>query len=141
MNTQQKSEDESPAQWWQGTNFWVALLMAVGSIWGLQESDVSPIVASVFGFVGAIFAVREKIKSALISWKAWISSPNTWNYVVAAIAAILPTIPAGLGEKFSDIIAAIAGKNWPGLITAALSFFTMIYFWATGGKGFFRAKG
>lgn len=139
MNTREKGDTlarpaAQEAKWWQGTNFWVAAIMAVGSIWGLQESDVAPVVASVFGFVGAAFAIREKIKNTLIDWAAWAKSPNTWNYVVAAIAAVVPSIPAGLGEKFSDIIAAIAGKNWPSLVTAVLSFFTMIYFWLIAGR-------
>ncbi|MBK8706628.1 MAG: hypothetical protein IPN33_25665 [Saprospiraceae bacterium] len=126
-------------KFWQGTNF-LALTMAVGSLWGLSESDVSPLVSAVFGFVGTAFAIREKIKDAAINWGAWISSPNTWNYVFAAIAAIVPTLPAGLGDKISDIIAAIAGKNWPGLITALLAFGSILFFWFTGGKGISKLR-
>ena len=75
-------------KFWQGTNFWIALGMAAGSIWGLTSEDITPIVSGVFGITGGLFAVREKIKSAAVNWVEWISSPNTWNYVVAAIAAI-----------------------------------------------------
>ena len=115
-------------KFWQGTNFWVALGMAAGSIWGLTSEDITPIVSGVFGITGGLFAVREKIKSAAVNWVEWISSPNTWNYVVAAIAAIVPVIPAGLGPKISELVSALIGKNWPSAITALLSIFSMLYF-------------
>jgi len=120
-------------KFWQGTNFWIALGMAAGSIWGLTSEDITPIVSGVFGITGGLFAVREKIKSAAVNWVEWISSPNTWNYVVAAIAAIVPVIPAGLGPKISELVSALMGKNWPSAITALLSIFSMLYFIIMGG--------
>ena len=120
-------------KFWQGTNFWIALGMAAGSIWGLMSEDITPIVSGVFGITGGLFAVREKIKSAAVNWVEWISSPNTWNYVVAAIAAIVPVIPAGLGPKISELVSALMGKNWPSAITALLSIFSMLYFIIMGG--------
>ena len=120
-------------KFWQGTNFWIALGMAAGSIWGLTSEDITPIVSGVFGITGGLFAIREKIKSAAVNWVEWISSPNTWNYVVAAIAAIVPVIPAGLGPKISELVSALMGKNWPSAITALLSIFSMLYFIIMGG--------
>jgi hypothetical protein len=120
-------------KFWQGTNFWIALGMAAGSIWGLTSEDITPIVSGVFGITGGLFAVREKIKSAAVNWVEWISSPNTWNYVVAAIAAIVPVIPAGLGPKISELVSALIGKNWPSAITALHSIFSMLYFIIMGG--------
>ena len=120
-------------KFWQGTNFWITLGMAAGSIWGLTSEDITPIVSGVFGITGGLFAVREKIKSAAVNWVEWISSPNTWNYVVAAIAAIVPVIPAGLGPKISELVSALIGKNWPSAITALLSIFSMLYFIIMGG--------
>ena len=120
-------------KFWQGTNFWIALGMAAGSIWGLTSEDITPIVSGVFGITGGLFAIREKIKSAAVNWAEWISSPNTWNYVVAAIAAIVPVIPAGLGPKISELVSALMGKNWPSAITALLSIFSMLYFIIMGG--------
>lgn len=120
-------------KFWQGTNFWVALFLAVGSIWGLTSEDVTPIVSGVFGLVGGIFAIREKVKSVAVDWLTWIKSPNTWNYVFAAIASIVPALPAGIGPKVSELITSIIGKNWPATITTLLSIFAMLYFIITGG--------
>lgn len=131
---------QSEPKFWQGTNFWIAAAMAIGSLWGLKETDVAPIITGVFGLIGAAFALREKIKSTTIDVKAWASSPNTWNYVVAAIAAAVTTIPTELGSAVSGVIQAVIGKNWPSLITALLSLGSIIYFWVTGGKGLFKAK-
>lgn len=121
---------EQTTKFWQGTNFWVAALMAVfGISFGFSESDVSGIVSWAFGGVGIAFAIREKVKGAHIDVKAWLTSKNTWNYVFAAIAAGAPAIPAGLGDKISDIAAAIAGKNWGALLTGVVSLGTIVYFW------------
>jgi hypothetical protein len=98
-------------KFWQGTNFWVALGMAVGSIWGLTSEDISPIVSGVFGITGGLFAAREKIKSAVVDWVTWIKSPNTWNFVMAAVVAAVPVIPAGIGPKISELVTALIGKN------------------------------
>ena len=120
-------------KFWQGTNFWVALGMAVGSIWGLTSEDISPIVSGVFGITGGLFAAREKIKSAVVDWVTWIKSPNTWNFVMAAVVAAVPVIPAGIGPKISELVSALIGKNWPSAITALLSIFSMLYFIIMGG--------
>jgi hypothetical protein len=128
------SEETAP-KFWQGTNFWVALFMAVGGLWGgIQETDVNAVIGPVFGLVGGVFLLREKIKSAVINWKEWALSKNTWNYFFAALAAIVPTLPAGLGDKLSELLTAFAGKNWTAVITGVISLATIIYFWITGGK-------
>ena len=122
-------------KFWQGTNFWVSLVIAVGSIWGLTSEDVTPMVTGIFGILGTGFAIREKIKDVAVNWVAWISSPNTWNYVFAAAAAIIPSLPAGLGPKVSELIEAVIGQNWPSVISTVLSIVAMLYFMITGGKG------
>lgn len=120
-------------KFWQGQSFYIALLLAIGSAWGITNEQVAPIISSVFGIGGGLLAIREKIKSTAVDWLTWIKSPNTWNYVFAAVAAIVPKLPAGLGPKVSELITAIAGKNWPATITTLLSIFAMLYFIITGG--------
>lgn len=115
---------------WQGTNFWIALGLAVGSIWGLNEADVTPVVTGVFGIFGGIFAIREKIKSAAVDWLSWIKSPNTWNYVFAVIGAFVTSIPSGIGAKVAELMDALIGKNWALSITLFLSLLSMLFFTA-----------
>ena len=122
-------------KFWQGTNFWVAAIMALTGISiGFSEAEVSSVVGWIFGGIGTAFAIREKVKSAQIDVKAWLTSKNTWNYVFAAIAAAVPNLPAGLGDKIGEIATAVAGKNWSALVTGVISLGTIIYFWLFAGK-------
>lgn len=134
------STTPATTKFWQGTNFWVTLTIAAGSIWGLTEADVTPVVTSAFGVLGGAFAIREKIKNTTVNWVAWISSPNTWTYIFAAVAAVVPSLPAGLGPKVSEVITSVIGKNWPAAISATLSLLAMFYFIITGGKGLLKTK-
>lgn len=139
MNTQQQAA-AAETKWWDGTNFWVAALVFIGSLWGISHEEIAPAVSAVVGIAGTVFAFRERIKSTVVNWGQWIKSANTWNYLVAVLAAVIPNVPAGLGDRLSDVVGAIAGKNWANLITALFSLGTVIFFWATGGKGLFSAK-
>lgn len=117
-------------KFYQGTNFWVALFMAtLGTLLGFTDVQGKEIVQGVFFLTGTIFAVREKIKTTDIDWLSWIKSPNTRNYLFAAIAAAIPSLPGGLFTGLNDLATAAIGGNWPGVVSALLSVATIIYFW------------
>lgn len=121
-------------EWMSGTNFWGAFFILVGSIWGITESEVSEFVVSMSGVIGFGLAFRERIKASTVDWLQWIRSPNTWNYVFAALAFIVPAIPAGLGDKVSALIEALISKNWASVISAGLALLSMIYFTLIKGR-------
>lgn len=122
--------NETPLKFWQGTNFWIALVLAFGGLFiGFPENDARIIVSSIFGLIAAVGALREKLKGAgLVSWKEWIRSKNTWNYLSAVAIAIVPTIPADLFLRLRDLVDAALGANWQGVVTAVFSIATMIYY-------------
>lgn len=122
-------------KWYQGHNFWVAALMAIFGLWsGVQESDISGVVSAVFGLIGGIGMLREKIKASNIDFRAWLQSRNTWNYISAAATAILPTIPLDLFARLNDLISSILGKNYQGIISAVIAIGVIIYYWVMGAK-------
>ena len=122
MNTEPK--------FWQGTNFWIALILAVGGLFvGFPEGEARAIVAGLFGLVAAAGAFREKLKGVtVVPWRDWLRSPNTWNYIAAAVTATLPALPVDFFQRLRDLIDALLGGNWQGVVTAVFSIATMLYY-------------
>jgi hypothetical protein len=116
-------------KFWQGTNFWIALVLALGGLFvGFPEGDARNIVGAIFALVASAGAIREKIKGAKIDWKAWISSKNTWNYIAAAVTAAVPMIPLDLFARLNDLATSAISGNWQGIVTALFSIATIIYY-------------
>ena len=116
-------------KFWQGTNFWIALILAFGGVFvGFPEGEAKYAIEAIFATIAALFAVREKVKDLTIDWKAWITSKNTWNYLAAALTAVFPLIPLDLFAKLNELITAIIGGNWQGIVTAIFSIATMLYY-------------
>ena len=133
--SEENTVQETPLKWWQGTNFWVAASMFIlGGFSLVSTTDVSNVIAAVFGIVGSVFAIREGVKLSKFNFKEWISSRNTWNYLASALTAILPGIPLELFTRLNDVATAAIGKNYQGIVAGLLSLATIIYFWITGNK-------
>ena len=116
-------------KFWQGANFWVALTLAIGGLWaGFSESDAANAVGYVFALIGAIFAIREKVKGNKIDWKQWISSRNTWNYIATVVISIFPALTPELFVRLNELFAALIAGNWQGIVTALFSIATMLYY-------------
>lgn len=124
MSTQQK------VAFWQGTNFWISLVLAAGGLFvGFPEGEARNLVGGVFALIGTAGVFREKLKGlARVSWGDWIKSANTWNYIAAIVVSIVPTLPADLFARLRELIDAILGGNWQGIITALFSIGTMLYY-------------
>ena len=115
-------------KFWQGTNFWVSLVLLIGGLFvGFPQGPAREIVAGVFALIGAVFAVREWAKSTEIDFAAWVRSSNTWQYLATIITAILPTFPLALLDSGRGVVEAIFSGNLQGIIIAGLSFLTMLY--------------
>lgn len=116
-------------KFWQGTNFWIALVLAVGGLFvGFPQGEARDIVAAVFALIGAAGAIREKVKDLQIDWRAWLGSKNTWNYIATVFVSIFPMLPADLFARLADLFNALLGGNWQGVVTAVFSIATMLYY-------------
>lgn len=124
MSTNQK------VAFWQGTNFWISLVLAAGGLFiGFPEGEARDIVGGVFALIGTAGVFREKLKGLTrVSWGDWIKSTNTWNYIAAIIISIAPSLPADLFVRLRELMDAILGGNWQGIITALFSIGTMLYY-------------
>jgi hypothetical protein len=121
---------QTTLKFWQGTNFWIALVLAFGGLFiGFPEGEARAIVAGVFGLIATAGAFREKLKGITnVPWKDWLRSPNTWNYIAAAVTAIVPILPVELFTRLRELIDALIGGNWQGIVTAVFSIATMLYY-------------
>ena len=121
-------------KWYQSPNFYTALILAFGGLFvGFPEGEGRVLVGSVFGTISAAMLIRQRLKTSTVDWRAWLTSKNTWNYLAAAVTAILPIIPVDLFNRLRDLADAALGGNWQGIITALFSIGTMIYYLVTGG--------
>ena len=130
MNTKKNlvPPTDAPQSPFLGTNFWVNALLFIGSLWGLQAATANTVVVAVFGLVGAVFAVRGFVVSAKFAgFKTWAKDPNTWSYLSAIVLAILPTA-SDLVPALKDLTDAFISGNWASVITAGLSFLTIVYY-------------
>lgn len=116
-------------KFWQGANFWIALTLAVGGIFvGFPQGEAAAAVQALFALIGAVGLVREKVKGLKIDWKAWLTTPNTWNYFAAVFIAVFPALPPDLFLRLNELFAAVVGGNWQGIVTALFSIATMLYY-------------
>lgn len=120
----------APIKFWQGTNFWITLVLAFGGLFvGFPEGDARDLVGSLFAVIASAGALREKLKgTTTVNWKDWLRSANTWNYIGAAVVAIVPALPGDFFLRVRDLIDSILGGNWQGIVTAVFSIATMLYF-------------
>ena len=119
---------DAPQSPFLGTNFWVNALLFIGSLWGLQAATANTVVVAIFGLVGAVFAVRSFVVSAKFAgFKTWAKDPNTWSYLSAIVLAILPAA-SDLVPALKDLTDAFISGNWASVITAGLSFLTIVYY-------------
>lgn len=122
--------NSTPVKFWQGTNFWVAAVLAIGGLWvGFPSGDAQHSTELIVGALAGVFAIREKLKDLKIDWKQWIKSANTWNYLATVFVAILPTIPIELFQALRGIIEAALGGNWQGIVAGVFSLATILYYW------------
>lgn len=124
------NESQNPIPFWQGTNFWVASLMVVLSLFvGGNEGLANQIVMSVTGLLGAFFAVRQFVKSAKFGgWFQTLVQGNTLNYLAQVLLLIgIPNVDQ-LIPPLKDLTAAFVEANWPRAISALVSLGTIVFY-------------
>lgn len=112
-----------------GTNFYAVAILLIASIFGGMSDQLAAQIAGVVtGLIGAAFGLRTWIKGAKITnGKSWIGDPNNWAYLSALIASILPKF-AELVPGLQELTQAIAAKNWGQIVTAGVSFLSLVYY-------------
>ncbi|MEM9930916.1 MAG: hypothetical protein AAF840_13930 [Bacteroidota bacterium] len=116
-------------KFYEGTNFWVALTLLVAGAWtGFNTETGNAITSFVIASFGAVFAVRQMIKTPRRSLQEWWRSNNTKNYLGAILVAVFGEGATQLIPLLNDLLEAIQVGNITGILTALLSFATILYY-------------
>ena len=112
-----------------GTNFWVNIVLLIGSVFGGMSGDTATIiVSSILGVVAAAFAARNWFVKAHFSLdKSWVGDPNNWAYIGTIVGALIPAA-GSLVPALKDLATALVAGNWPAIITAGLTMLSLLYY-------------
>ena len=114
---------------WKGTNFWIAALMVILSIFGGGEALASQVVMSVSGLIAAFFAVRQFVNSAKFGgWKKTFVQGNTLNYLAQVLLLVgIPNVDQ-LVAPTKELVQAFVERNWGRVISAVVSLATIVFY-------------
>jgi len=119
---------QNEVKFWQGSNFWVTLVLLIGSLWGMNQDGATQIVGAIFGLLAAAMATRSWLVNAKFGGVGkWLKDPNTWAYLTAIIVAVVPQA-ADLIPALKNLSDALIAGNWSGILTAGFSILTMVYY-------------
>lgn len=125
----------STKPFWLSTNFALAALTLLLSIFGGSMGLANQVVMAVVGLVAAFGAVRQFLPSAkFIGWRDVLTSGNTWSYLANVLVAVgLPNVDK-LIPAFQELAAALIDSNWGRAISALITLVTMLWYIFTGAK-------
>lgn len=116
-------------KFWQGTNFWLAITIFIGSFFGAPESLSTQVVMSMVGLVAAVGAVRQFLPNAKFSsLKDRLKDANTWNYLAGLVATLgIPNIDQ-LIPPLHDLSDAFMAGNWGLVVSRGVSLLTIAFY-------------
>lgn len=121
-------------KFYEGTQFWFALLILIGGFWGMTEDTASQIIASAVGLIGGVGVVRNFVKNADPKpFLPTLLSANGINYLTAVLVAVSPQL-GDLVPPIKKLIEAIQAGNWGAIISATVSLGTIIYYLVRNNK-------
>lgn len=120
---------ENTIPFWKGTNFWVASIMVIISLFGGGDGIANTVVMSVSGVIAAFFAVRQFINSAKFGgWYKTLVQGNTLNYLAQVLILVgIPNVEQ-LVPPLKDLIDAFVQKNWGLVISRVVSLATIVFY-------------
>lgn len=123
-----ETTNQQPQKFYEGTNFWFALLMVILSFFGGGENVAQALVTAGFGVVAAIGVFRQFLVGA--KWKGLkgtLAEPNTWNYIAGVVLTILPQA-TDLVPALHGVYDALITGNWGLVISRGIALLTIIYY-------------
>lgn len=111
---------------WLSTNFALNVILFIGGAFiGFSQGDAATGVGAIATLIGAVGAIREKIKGVDI--KGWLSSSNTWAYLGTLVVTFVPTLPVETFQHLGELARNVIGGNWQGILVSLFSIGTILY--------------
>ena len=123
-----EDNNQTPAKFWEGTNFWFALIMVGLSFFGGGENVAQSLVTAGVGIVAAFGAFRQFLVGA--KWQGFkqtLAEPNTWNYIAGIVLTILPQA-TDLVPALQGVYDALITGNWGLVISRGIALLTIVYY-------------
>lgn len=113
----------------KSTNFWLAALMVIISLFGGGEDLANRVVITVVGVIATGGAIRQFIQSAKFGgWYQTLVQGNTINYLVSALTLIgLPSLETAV-PALKDFIDSIVAGNWGLAISRGVALLTILFY-------------
>ena len=121
-------------KFYQGTQFWFALLILIGSFWGMTQDTATQVISAVVGLIGAVGTVRNFVKNAEPKpFLPTLLSANGINYLTAVLVAISPQL-GDIVPPLKSLIEAIQAGNWGAIVSTLVSLGTIIFYLVRNNK-------
>lgn len=117
-------------QFWQSSNFWIAVSLAFGGFFiGFPEDEVRNLVGHLFATIGSVGILRNFFKKSPKADWSQAGKLNFWNYVATIVTAIVPNqLPPELFTSLQGVAESLIGKNWNGVVMGLFSVGTILYY-------------
>ena len=112
------------------TNFYLALLMLIGSFWALPIELGRELTLAFTAVIAAFGLFRQwlKTKPGRLPLREWLKKDaNTWNYLAGVVLTILP-FAGELVPALRDVVDAIINGQWNLLLTRLITLGTIAYY-------------
>jgi hypothetical protein len=131
LNPPMATKAAEPKKWWESTGFFTSSILFFSGAWGLYsaefEGSIKSAVMLVYTLVGTGAALRMYLVKAKLNVKAWLGDARTYEYLVAALAGIIPNLPADADDKLFDLVRAVKTGNIGIIISAAVTFAVFVW--------------
>jgi hypothetical protein len=131
LNPPMATKVAEPKKWWESTGFFTSVILFLAGAWGLNsaefEGSIKSAVMLVYTLVGTGAALRMYLVKAKLNVKAWLGDARTYEYLVAALAGIIPNLPADADDKLFDLVQAVKTGNIGIIISAAVTFAVFVW--------------
>jgi hypothetical protein len=121
----------TPGKWWESTNFFASLILFLAGFWGLSAAEFDATVKQgvmlVYSLIGIGGGIRVYLVNAKLDIRKWLNNPNAYQYLVAALAGIIPNLPADADDKLYSLVQAIKTGNIGIIISAAVTFAVFVW--------------
>jgi hypothetical protein len=115
---------------YQGTNFYLALLMLVGSFWAMPIDLGNELKLAFTAVIAAFGLFRQWLKSKpeRLPLREWLAKDaNTWNYLAGVVLTVAP-FAVELVPALRDVIDSILTQQWNLLLTRLITLGTIAYY-------------
>lgn len=113
----------------KSSNFWTAVMLAIGGIFVGFPQDAGAVVAEqFFALLGTGKLLHEYFKTKPgTDVNGAVNRSNWWNYIAVILTSAIPAIPGSLINDLQTFLSSLLSSNWQGVLVALFSIATILF--------------